>query len=134
MTTPRAAFTSDFIPWDDAAPDGTKYALLEGRRDIDGELFTYAFFIPAGFWDAAHWHTQDARVVVLSGSLYLGYGDLLEVAKAERFEAGSVLVVPAGERHFDGSLEDTVIVGVARGVWATHYVDSSVTPSAGTVS
>ena len=134
MTTPRAAFTPESIPWGDAAPDGTKYALLEGRRDADGELFTYAFFIPAGFWDAAHWHTQDVRVVVMSGSLYLGYGDLLVVSRAERFEAGSVLVVPAGDRHFDGSLEDTVIVGVARGVWATYYVDASVTPSAGTTS
>lgn len=134
MTTPRAAWTPAGIPWGETAPDGTKYALLEGRRDVDGALFTYAFFIPAGFWDAVHWHTQDARVVVLSGALYLGYGDLLEVAAAELFEAGSVLVVPAGERHFDGSLEDTVIVGVARGVWATHYVDVTVTPSAGTIS
>ena len=41
-------------------------------------------------------------MIVLSGSLHLGYGDLLEVAAAERFGAGSVLVVPAGERHFDG--------------------------------
>ena len=134
MTTPRAAWTLDAIPWGETAPDGTRYALLEGRRDSEGKLFTYAFFIPAGFWDAAHWHTQDARVVVLSGALYLGYGDLLEVSKAEPFEAGSVLVVPAGDRHFDGSLEDTVIIGVARGVWATHYVDANVMPSAGTVS
>ena len=134
MSAARAAWTPDSIPWDDAAPNGTRYALLEGRRDVEGELFTYAFFIPAGFWDAAHWHTQDARVVVLSGALYLGYSDLLEVSRAERFEAGSVLVVPAGDRHFDGSLEDTVIVGVARGVWTTHYVDGNVTPSAGTIS
>ena len=134
MTTPRAAFTPDSIPWGETASDGTRYALLEGRRDADGELFTYAFFIPAGFWDAAHWHTRDARVVVLSGALYLGYGDLLEISKVERFETGSALVVPAGDRHFDGSVEDTVIVGVARGVWATHYVDANVTPSAGTIS
>ena len=134
MSVTAAAFAPDAIPWGSTAPDGTRYALLEGVRDVDGALFTYAFFIPAGFWDAPHWHTQDARVVVLSGSLYLGYGNTLEVGAAERFEAGSVLLVPASERHFDGSLEDTVIIGVARGVWSTHYVDSSVTPSAGTVS
>lgn len=73
-------------------------------------------------------------MVVLSGSLYLGYGNLLEISAAKRFEARSVLVVPAGERHFDGSSEDTVIVGVARGIWATHYVDGNVTLSAGTIS
>lgn len=53
MTSPRA-WTPESIPWGDTAPDGTKYALPEGRRDFEGELFTYAFFIPAGFWDAAH--------------------------------------------------------------------------------
>jgi len=134
MTSARAAWTPDAIPWREAAPDGTRYALLEGRRDVEGELFTYAFFIPAGFWDAAHWHTQGAQVIVLSGALYLGYGDGLEIGRTERFEAGSVLIVPAGDRHFDGSLENTVIVGVARGVWATHYVAANVTPSAGTIS
>ena len=30
--------------------------------------------------------------------------------------------------------EDTVMIGVTRGVRATHYVDANVTPSAGTVS
>jgi uncharacterized RmlC-like cupin family protein len=132
MTNPQA-WTPNTIPWDAPAADGTRYALLEGRRDVPGELFTYAFFIPAGFWDEAHWHTQDARVVVLSGALRLGYGDALEVERAEIFPAGSVLVVPAGARHFDGALEDTVIVGVASGVWQTQYVSANAVPSAGTV-
>jgi uncharacterized RmlC-like cupin family protein len=126
------AWTPDNIPWGAPAPDGTRYALLEGRRDVAGGLFTYAFFIPAGFWDAAHWHSQDARVFVLSGTLQLGYGDVLEPDRATRFAAGSVLLVPAEARHYDGSDADTVIVGVASGVWATHYVDENVTPSAGT--
>ena len=73
-------------------------------------------------------------MIVLSGALHLGYGDALEISATECFEAGSVLVVPAGERHFDGSVEDTVIIGVARGVWATHYVDGNVAPSAGTIA
>jgi uncharacterized RmlC-like cupin family protein len=106
---------------------------LEGRRDVPNALFTYAFFIPAGFWDAPHWHTQDARVVVLSGALHLGYGEAMRLEAASVYPTGSVLVVPAGARHFDGALEDTVIVGVASGVWHTHYVDPGMTGSAGTV-
>jgi uncharacterized RmlC-like cupin family protein len=133
--SPRAfAWTPDDLPWGEAAPDGTKYALLEGRRDVAGGLFTYALFIPAGFWDAARWHSQDARVLVLSGALCLGYGDVLEVERATRYGAGSVLVVPAEARHFDGSDVDTVIVGVASGVRATHDVFVHVMPSAGAVS
>ncbi|NJK43054.1 MAG: hypothetical protein HC933_01240 [Pleurocapsa sp. SU_196_0] len=128
------AFSADSFPWGEPAPDGSRYALLEGRRDVDGALFTYAFFIPAGFWDAAHWHSRDARVFVLSGALHLGYGDVLEPESATVFGAGAFVLVPAGARHFDGSDVDTVIVGVASGVWTTHYVDSGVRPSAGTVS
>jgi hypothetical protein len=130
--TPQLAWHIDQIPWQDIGSDGTKYTLLEGQRDQPG-LFSYAFFIPAGFWDSPHWHTQDARVAVLKGSLSLAYGDKFDPAKLEVFPAGSFVVVPANARHFDGSTEDTIIIGMALGPWATHYVDSSVQPSAGTV-
>jgi hypothetical protein len=70
---------------------------------------------------------------VLKGSLSLAYGEEFDHAKLEVFPAGSFILVPANARHFDGSTEDTIIVGTALGPWATHYVDSSVQPSAGTV-
>ena len=121
------------LEWQDVGSDGTKYSLLEGRRDVDGVGFTYAFFIPAGFWDPPHWHTADARVVVVSGTLYLGYGETEDRTQLQAFPAGSVVLVPAGARHFDGSDEDTLIVGMAIGPWNTHYVDPDVQASAGTV-
>jgi hypothetical protein len=67
MTKPSQVWHVDSLPWQEIGADGTKYALLEGRRDVPGEVFSYAFFIPAGFWDPAHWHTADARTVVLKG-------------------------------------------------------------------
>jgi hypothetical protein len=33
-------------------------------RDVPGEAFTYAFFLPAGYHEH-HWHSSDARVVVV---------------------------------------------------------------------
>ena len=126
------AWTTDTIVWQEIAPDGTKYALLEGRRDVVGQPFTYAFFIPAGFWDPAHWHTQDARVFVVSGALRLGYGDELKPTQAKAYPAGSVLLVPAEARHFDGSDVDTLIIGTAVGKWATYYVNPAHVSSAGT--
>jgi hypothetical protein len=128
------AWNLNNIIWHEISPDGTKYSLLEGRRDIAGEAFTYAFFIPAGFWDPAHWHTADARIAVLQGKLYLGYGNKHEEEKLQVFEVGSYILVPEDAKHFDGSYEDTVIIGTAVGPWATYYVDSSVIPSAGTQS
>ena len=123
-TEPRApgAWDPDRIAWQEINPDGTKYALLEGRRDRPGEAFTYAFFIPAGVWDRAHWHSADARVVVVRGVLRLGYGDSLDVAATREYPLGSYLLVPAETHHFDGADVDTIIIGTATGPWETHYV------------
>ncbi len=127
-----SAWTKDRIVWQEIASDGTRYSLLEGARDAPGQPFVYAFFIPAGFWDPAHWHTQTAFVRVLEGTLFLGYGEVFDANALVAHAAGSQVVVPALERHFDGSDVDTLIVGASVGVWATHYVNPEHRPSAGT--
>lgn len=132
MPTQPAAWHPDTLIWAEIAPDGTRYSLLQGRRDVPGEAFTYAFFIPAGFWDPGHWHSADARIVVLKGTLHLGYGDVLDVGTTTAYPTGSVVLVPAALRHFDGAHEDTIIIGTAIGPWSTHYVDPTHRASAGT--
>ena len=127
----RFAWTPETITWQETAPDGTRYALLEGVREAG--TFTYAFFLPAGFWDEAHWHSTDARVFVMQGELRLGYGDRLDKEAATSYPAGSALLVPAEHRHYDGAEVDTLILGVASGSWFTRYVDSANQGSAGTV-
>lgn len=128
---PPADWSPDSIVWQRSNPDGTRFALLEGIRDRAGVPFTYAFFIPAGVWDGPHSHAAAARVFVARGSLHLGYGETLDRARARVFPAGSVLLVPAGAVHFDGSAQDTIIIGTAVGPWSTDYVDATATPSAG---
>ena len=125
-------WTPETIPWQAAAPNGTRYALLEGSREAAGGVFTYAFFIPAGVWDSPHRHSTTSRVFVLKGALGLGYGDRMDRNRAGRYAAGSLVVVPGGATHFDGAAEDTVINGVATGPWSTSYLDGSQPASAGT--
>lgn len=120
------------ISWQEVGSDGTKYALLEGNRDTAGKLFTYAFFLPAGFWDPPHWHTTDARIIVMQGALHLAYNNDFAPKRAQVFEAGSILLVPACATHFDGATEDTLIIGVATGPWRTTYRDATHAGSAGT--
>lgn len=131
---PGAAWTPDAIEWQEIGADGTRYALLEGRRDQPGQAFSYAFHIPAGFWDAPHSHTADARVFVVSGNLRLAYGDSFDRSATRSFGPGSYVLVPAGAVHYDGADEDTLIIGTAVGPWATHYVDPAMQPSAGTIA
>jgi quercetin dioxygenase-like cupin family protein len=121
QVAPRApaAWTAATIPWSETYPDGTKYALLEGRRDVTGEAFTYAFYIPKGYWEH-HWHSADARVAVLQGVLKLAYGSTLDSVHTTSFGVGSFALVPANRQHTMGADEPTVIIGTAVGPWATH--------------
>ena len=119
---PAAALTLtvEEIPWQQTNPDGTRSATLVGTRE-PGVTFTYAFFIPAGVWDAPHSHTSAAHLVVARGELLLGYGATFDRDAAARFPAGSFLYVPAGAVHFDGAEQDTVLLGTAVGPWSTDY-------------
>ena len=130
-TAPRAWRPND-IPWQTSAPNGTRFALLEGVRDRRDAPFTYGFFIPAGVWDSPHFHATTARVFVVSGALKLGYGNKQDKQAAVTYPAGSYVIVPGGVVHFDGADEDTVILGVATGPWSTTYLDGSKPASAGT--
>jgi len=111
------------IDWQQTNPDGTKSATLVGSRE-PGVTFTYAFFVPAGVWDAPHSHIAAAHLVVASGELRLGYGPQFDRRAADRFSVGSFLYVPAGAVHFDGAEQDTVLLGTAVGPWSTDYVTS----------
>lgn len=124
---PPLAVRPDDIPWEPANSDGTRSALLQGTRQA-GDTFTYAFFIPAGVWDAPHSHRADARIVVGMGELRLAYGRTLDEDRAESFDVGGFLFVPAGAVHYDGAEVDTIIIGTARGPWSTDYIDAPTGP------
>ena len=124
MKNPDAfATTVEAIDWQDVNPDGTKSATIVGTREA-GVAFSYAFFIPAGVWDAPHSHVAAAHLVVARGELHLGYGTELDRGAAEVFPAGSFLYVPAGAVHFDGAECDTILLGTAVGPWSTDYVNA----------
>src|SRR5882757_2049803 len=113
------AWDVNTIQWQVNA-DGTKDALLEGRRDVPGESFTYAFFIPAGYHEH-HWHSSDARVVVVQGALKVSFGETLDLEHLKTYPTGTYLLVPANVKHTMAADADTVIIGTAVGPWSTHH-------------
>jgi quercetin dioxygenase-like cupin family protein len=114
------AWDANSIVWQRQDSDGTKWAVLEGDKDAPGKTFTYAFFIPAGYWEH-HWHSQDARVAVIKGALRVAQGDALDKTGAKSYPVGSYLYVPANLPHTMGADVDTIIIGTAQGPWKTHH-------------
>jgi quercetin dioxygenase-like cupin family protein len=114
------AWDAKTIVWTKVDPDGTKWAVLEGRSDVPGEAFTYAAFVPAGFHDF-HSHASDARVAVVQGVLKVSFGNTLDLEHLKSYPVGSFLFVPANVKHTMAADEDTIIIGTAIGPWHTHH-------------
>ena len=75
-----ASWTTQLVPeelvWTTPAnlPAGTKMAVLEGDPKQQG-LFTIRLELPANTEMSPHRHPRDERVVVLSGSISVGFGE-----------------------------------------------------------
>ena len=111
-------WTAKTIHWQTTAPDGTKWAVLEGKSDVPGQVFTYAAFIPAGYQNQ-HSHSSDAWVAVAQGALKVKFGG--DQTNTETYPVGSVLFVPANVEHTMAADEDTILIGTATGPWSTHH-------------
>lgn len=111
------------IVWQRTEPNGAKYAVLEGNRDKPGQPFTYAYLLPDSQWVKAHTHTQAARVVVVKGILLLGEGPHLDRSTVREIKAGQAFFVPANWPHYEGARGDTLIIGMATGVWKTKELE-----------
>jgi hypothetical protein len=118
----QEVWTPDKIPWQPDDPPGAKYAVLDGDRDKPGKLFTYAFWLPGGVWAPAHYHSQDAHVTVVSGTLRLGFGSRVDGIKTVSIPTGGFFIARAGQVHFEGSDGECVIIGTALGGWKTTLV------------
>ena len=84
------------------------------RRYLVGDTrqpgpFKYQLRIPAGARLAAHQHSTDVHVKVLSGSMFIIIGEPLESSRAQRFAAGSGFVVPAHAWHDEWWDEETLL-------------------------
>ncbi len=116
----------DDIKWIDAPPPlppGSKLAILEGNPKQEG-LFTIRAMFPPYFKIQAHNHPLDERVTVISGVVYVGFGEKLDTTNANKFTEGCYYLNPSGFFHyvFTGS-EGCVIQITGMGPWGIYYYE-----------
>jgi quercetin dioxygenase-like cupin family protein len=124
------AFAPEAIVWNDAPPSmpaGSKIAVLEGNPREEG-ICTIRVRVPAGASLAPHWHPRDERVTILSGAVELGFGNVADRTKVQRYGAGSFYVNPPRAMHYLFFPEETTMQMTVMGPWEIHTSDVSPRP------
>jgi quercetin dioxygenase-like cupin family protein len=115
-TTPAAAsgptiVTIQTAKWQagTGAFKGLQVATIVGNPKAGGGYYSYLLKLPDGAKVPPHFHAMTENVNVLSGTLLVGVGDAMNVAKMVPLTAGSVVSIPAGLHHYAMSKGVTVI-------------------------
>ncbi len=97
----------DEIKWTQhpALPTGAMRAVVYGDPTKAG-LYVTRLRSPAGLKVMPHTHPEDRIYTVLSGTLYIGYGDAFDEAKLQAYPKGSVIYLPAKLSHFQYARSD----------------------------
>ena len=123
--------TAAELQWVDAPPSvppGAKIAVLEGDPKKPGP-FTLRFKIPADYKVPPHWHPGVEHVTVLSGTIYVGVGDMFDPAKGQALSAGSFSVMQPKTPHFAWTKEETILQLHGVGPWGINYLHPADDPS-----
>ena len=118
------------IKWGDAPPNmpkGAKVAVLYGDPGKAGP-FTMRLKAPAGYKIAPHTHTQAENLTVISGALYLGMGEKMEMSKAHSLKAGAFHYLPGKTPHYAFTKSPTVVQVHGEGPFDLNYINPADNP------
>ena len=87
---------------------GVKIAVLDGNPAQAGP-FVYRLSFPANAKVPPHYHPITENATVVSGTVNLGHGDMLDPAKTTKYPAGSFIIVPANMHHYAWTDGETVV-------------------------
>jgi quercetin dioxygenase-like cupin family protein len=103
----------DQIKWSQhpALPAGAMKAVVYGDPTKPGPYVT-RLRAPQGLRVMPHTHPDDRIYTVLSGTLYIGYGDTWDESKLLAYPAGSVIFLPAKLSHFQYSKSGEYVIQI----------------------
>ena len=90
--------------------------------------FTVELSMPDGYRVPPHFHPTAEHVVVRSGTLLVGMGDTVDLARAKVMTRGQSGDIAARMHHFAAARGATVIAVSAQGPFALTYVNPADDP------
>ena len=118
------------LKWVDipSLPSGAKIAVLEGPMN-EAVPFTARLRLPANYRIPGHWHPAVERITVLSGTFYMGTGEVVETSKGVAVPTGGFTVMPARTPHFAYTLAESVEIQLhSTGPWGITYLNPADDP------
>jgi hypothetical protein len=80
-------------------PCGAELAVIEGPMN-EAKPFTFRLKIPADCKIPPHWHPAIEHVTVISGTLNMCTGDMLDTSKTMPVRTGGIFIVQPSIHHF----------------------------------
>jgi hypothetical protein len=124
MTVPEELTWIESPP---SLPPGSKIAVLQGDPAKEGP-FTMRAQLPANYIIPPHWHPAVEHVTVISGSAYMGLGEILDETRATKLPVGGFAVMEVGTIHFFFTEEEAIVQVHGIGPWGIHYVNPDEDP------
>lgn len=91
--------------------------------------FTARFKLPANYRIPAHWHPATERITVLSGTFYMGMGDVLDTTKGSAIPTGGFAVMQPKTPHFAYTTKGAVELQLhSTGPWGVTYINAADDP------
>ena len=126
----HASVSPSDMKWADlpSLPPGAKIAMLEGPMN-EATPFTARLKLPANYRIPAHWHPATERITVLSGTFYMGMGEVLDKATGIAVPTGGFAVMQPRTPHFAYTTNEAVELQLhSTGPWGVTYINAADDP------
>ena len=124
VAVPLAAGAQQPAPGWSPAPKGlgpgVSFTIIDGNPQTG--RFTVRARRPPGHSIGPHWHRHARTVTVLSGTLFIGWGEVWDATKFTAVRAGESVVVPGFVVHFTAVREETEMESMMSGPYDIEYI------------
>jgi hypothetical protein len=106
------AVPPDSVKWGPGSPKlppGAQFAILMGDPSKPGAPYVFRAKLPDGYSVPPHLHPMDENVTVVSGVFMLGFGERLDPTATQAMEAGSYVLLPAKQPHYNMVRGETIL-------------------------
>jgi hypothetical protein len=124
--------SADEMKWEPAPrklPPGAQFAVVEGDRSKPGVPYVFRAKLPDGYSVPPHWHSMDENITVIKGVFGIGVGEKIDKAAIRDLPAGSYVMMPKGERHYNMIKGETILQFHGIGPYDINYVNPDDDPS-----